>query len=163
MANRRKTVVINKPFQYQYALLIVSAAVLLTNIALMALRFYPSEPLLLTTPIALLISVFELAMIVGVWYAGIKISHRIAGPVYVFARELGKLAEGDLSARIALRKKDQFLDAAEQMNDSLATIEARIIEIKTIAGQLNHADVSEESKELLVLLEDRLSYFSVGE
>ena len=68
-----------------------------------------------------------------------------------------------MSARIALRKKDQFLDAAEQMNDSLATIEARIIELKKIAGQLNHADVSEESKELLVLLEDRLSYFSVGE
>ena len=164
MPNRRQTVVINKPFQYQYALLIVSAVVLLTNIGLMAMRFYPASPVIITTKVALVISVLELALIAGVWWAGLKISHRIAGPVYVFTRELEKLAQGDLSARMNLRKKDQFMDAALLMNSSLDTLQKRIELIQSVAAQLNQDELDDERRrELMKKLEDSLAYFSDGD
>ena len=163
MPNRRHTVVINKPFQYQYALLIVSAVVLLTNIALMALRYYPETPLVITTNVALIIAALELVLICGVWYVGLKISHRIAGPVYVFTRELDKLANGDLRARMRLRKKDQFMHAAALMNTSLDLLESRIREIQEISTQLNHEGLSaDETRQLLVKLDHSLAYFADG-
>ena len=40
--------------------------------------------------------------------AGIFLSHKMAGPVYAFSRELKKLQEGNLTAHLELRKRDEF-------------------------------------------------------
>ena len=40
--------------------------------------------------------------------AGIFLSHRISGPLYALMREMRKLKEGNLTAHLTLRKKDEF-------------------------------------------------------
>ena len=87
MDNRRKTFVINKQFQYQYSLLVVALTILGTNIFLIIQMLFPGEqPLSITTKMAVLIGGIELMVILAVWYGSLKLTHRIAGPVYVISR-----------------------------------------------------------------------------
>jgi methyl-accepting chemotaxis protein len=140
MDNRRKTIVINKKFQYQYSLLIVALAVLLINGFIIIRMLFPGEqPLALTTSMAAGLAAVEFILVASIWYGSLKASHRIAGPVYVFAREIAKLGTGDLTARISLRDKDMFQPEAEQMNSSIAALRTRINAVKGLSEQLQQA------------------------
>ena len=140
MDNRRKSIVVNKPFQYQYSLLIAALTVLSVNIFLIIRMVFPgAEPLYLSTPMATTIAAVELLLVGSIWYASIRASFRIAGPVYVFARDVGRLGEGDLTVRIRLREKDMFTEEAESMNRSFAALNTRLSAVKTAAGQLAEA------------------------
>ena len=91
MDNRRTTIVINKKFQYQYSLLIVALAVLLVNGFLIMRMLVPGEqPLAISSGLAIGIAIVEMVLVASIWYFSLKASHRIAGPVYVFARELSR-------------------------------------------------------------------------
>ena len=109
MDNRRHIIVINKKFQYQYSLLIAALAVLLVNGFIIVRVLVPGEqPFYLSSSMAIGLALVEFLLIAAIWYGCLIASHRIAGPVYVFTREITKLGDGDFSARIALRDKDMF-------------------------------------------------------
>jgi len=140
MDNRRKTIVINKKFQYQYSLLIAAMAVLLVNGFIIVRMLFPGDQALeLSSAMSLGLAAVELILLAGIWYASLVASHRIAGPVYVFAREISKLGEGDLTANIHLRDKDMFQPEAAQMNAGIAALKTRISEIKDLAEKLHQA------------------------
>jgi len=140
MDNRRKTIVINRPFQFQHSLMIAALTVLLLNGFLIARLLSPGDqPLGMTTGQLTGLAVLELLLVGTVWYACLKASHRIAGPVYVFAREIGRLGNGDLRARIVLREKDNFRPEAEQMNDSITALRGRLETLKDLSEQLEIA------------------------
>jgi methyl-accepting chemotaxis protein len=140
MDNRRTTIVINKKFQYQYSLLIVALAVLLVNVFIMVRMLFPGEvPLYLPTSMVFGLAALELCLIAAIWYSSLKASHRIAGPVYVIAREVRRLGAGDLSASINLRDKDMFQEEAQAMNESFGALRSRIVTIKGISAQLEVA------------------------
>lgn len=48
--------------------------------------------------------------------AGIFLSHRMAGPLFAFMREMKKLKEGDLTAHLELRKRDEFKELKAPFN-----------------------------------------------
>jgi nitrogen fixation/metabolism regulation signal transduction histidine kinase len=151
MDNRRKTIVINKKFQYQQALLIAALAVLLVNGFLIVRMLFPTGELLeLSTAMVLSIAAVEFLLIVGIWYGSLRASHRIAGPVYVFAREVARLGEGDLCARIELRDSDMFLPEAEQMNNSITALRTRVEALKELCAQLQQAQSSGSDPGVLV-------------
>ena len=128
MDNRRHTIVINKKFQYQYSLLIVALTILLVNGFIIFRTLFPGqEPLVLEMASALAVAAVESVLLAAIWYGSLKASHRIAGPVYVFAREINKLGQGDLTARMRLRDKDMFKPEAESMNASIAALRERIL------------------------------------
>lgn len=137
MDNRRTTIVINKKFQYQSSLLIVALAVLLINGFIIVRMLFPgAHPLELSTYSALGLALAELCLISAIWYGSLKASHRIAGPVYVFAREVARLGAGDLSATIALRDSDMFQPEAAEMNKSFTALRSRIATVQALAEQL---------------------------
>ncbi len=124
MENRRKTIVINKKFQHHYALLFVASTVVLTNVLIIVAALFPSEqPLQLSLGMAVTIGAIEAALLVGVWFASLRITHHIAGPVYVFTRDLEAFAGGDHSVRITLRDGDMFQEEAVKINASLDRLE----------------------------------------
>jgi len=140
MDNRRNTIVINKQFQYQHALMVAALAVLLVNGFIIARMVFPGEqPLAISTTQALGLAAVEFFLIGGIWYGSLKASHRIAGPVHVFAREIGRLGEGDLNVRIVLRDKDMFQAEAARMNSSIAALRHRIAALKSLSEQLQTA------------------------
>ena len=68
MFNRRKSVIVNKQFQYQYSLLVVALTVLLINIAILIQAFMPTEePLIMTNVLAWGLGGIEFLLITGVW------------------------------------------------------------------------------------------------
>ena len=140
MDNRRKTIVINKPFQYQYSLLIVALAVLLVNGFIIVRLLFPGEqPLAFSSTAAIAVATVEFLLVASIWYGSLKASHRIAGPVYVFSREIARLGRGDLSAQISLRDNDMFQPEAEEMNNSIAALRSRIDVVKGLSEQLQQA------------------------
>lgn len=50
---------------------------------------------------------------------GIHVTHKFAGPLYKFEQTLGRMAQGDISDRLRLRKGDMLVDFCEKMNVAL--------------------------------------------
>jgi methyl-accepting chemotaxis protein len=143
--------VINKKFQYQYSMLIAAIMVLGVNIFLIVRMLFPGEqPLLLTLNMIIIIATVELALVGATWYLSLKSSHRIAGPVYVFSRDIERFCNGELDVRIRLRKKDMFQEEAEQINASFAALANEISSIRKLAQDLQQAASSGESTDELV-------------
>lgn len=164
MDNRRTTIVINKKFQYQYSLLIVALAVLLVNGFIVLRMLFPGDdPLHLSTNAAMALALFELILISAIWYGSLKASHLIAGPVFVFAREVARMGAGDLNATIALRENDMFQAEAQQMNDSFVALRTRIETVKDLSAQLQSAQAAGSDIDPLVeKLANELSVFTSG-
>jgi methyl-accepting chemotaxis protein len=140
MQNRRKTLVVNKKFQYQQTLMIVAVTIIVANAFLLGSTLIPEVPALEITPgVGLAIGLIELALIAGVWYGSIWASNKIAGPVYVFSRQIRLFSEGDLDARISLRNHDFFTEEAAQINASLDRIQQRLEAIADSARSLQDA------------------------
>jgi methyl-accepting chemotaxis protein len=59
------------------------------------------------------------------------ISHKIAGPLFRFEKELREVGEGDLTKDIILRKKDQITDMADSLNKMSARLREKILAIQT--------------------------------
>lgn len=137
MENRRKTVVINSRFQYQYALVAAAATVLLLNLFIIASTLMPNyHGFLLSGWHTLLVALIEILLIVGVWWGSLVTSHRIAGPVYVFVRELEAMSEGDFTARVHLRRQDLFQSEADAINQSIEILQGRIHRLKEIVADI---------------------------
>jgi len=64
-------------------------------------------------------------IIIAILWWGLFISHRIAGPVYRLEKDLDKIAKGDFSLRIKLRKKDELSSIAAGINKVLDKIEGK--------------------------------------
>ena len=143
MQNRRKTVVINKKFQHHYAVVLVAMTVLVANLFIIGSMLLPGEQRLqLTSSSGLLIGLAELLLVAGVWFLSIRSTHRIAGPIYVYSRQLRAFGAGDLTARIHLRDKDMFQDEASEINGGLAQLNASIAELKLLAAEVQASHAS---------------------
>jgi nitrogen fixation/metabolism regulation signal transduction histidine kinase len=115
----------------------------------------------MSTTTATVVAVVEFALIVAIWYGSLKASHRIAGPVFVFAREVSKLGTGDLNAAIALRDSDMFQAEAQQMNASFAALRSRLAAVQALSAELQSAQAAgADTGPLLEKLAAELAQFS---
>jgi methyl-accepting chemotaxis protein len=163
MNNRRSTVVINSQFQYQYGLLTVTATVVLVNAFLIISACLPgSQGFSQSTGNTILIACLELVLIGGVWWGCLFASHKIAGPVYVMVRQMEKLAEGDLTARVRLRRKDAFQVEAVAINHCIEELQGHLLEVSDLARKLEQQDAeSTDSRETLIKqLNQKLAVFN---
>ncbi len=63
------------------------------------------------------------------------ISHKIAGPLFRFQKELKEIGEGDLTKLITLRKNDQITDMAENLNIMTANLREKVLGIQKGVSQ----------------------------
>jgi signal transduction histidine kinase len=59
------------------------------------------------------ISLFLMAVSV---FVGVRLSHRIYGPIVQFRRHVANLIRGDYTSRVNLRDHDQFFELSEDLN-----------------------------------------------
>ncbi|MEH6517161.1 MAG: hypothetical protein V7742_10775 [Halioglobus sp.] len=160
MDNRRQQIVINKKLQHRYAVIVVLMTVVLTNVVIIVSSLLPGEePPLLTSSLAWTIGGIELVLVLCAWFGSLKASHKIAGPVYVFDRELKSVGSGNLWARISLRERDEFQDEAASINTSLDALQSLVESVKATARDLQRAqasgqDTSEHVEKLVLELEN---------
>ena len=100
------------------------------------------------------------------------ISHKIAGPLYRFKKELSSVESGDLSRNFNIRKSDQLQELALSMNNMINKLRANLAEIKKQYSSLINSwdkllsstiskdkDVAEEMKKALREIKINLDYF----
>ena len=92
----------------------------------------------LMVPVVIKVSIIVLfigALIVVARF--IFVTHRIAGPMFRFRRELKKLGEGDLTISIKFRDGDEMQDIAEILTESVAILNKTISDISKDVNKLD--------------------------
>ncbi len=84
---------------------------------------YNLIPVLHKINLILLLGIPVISLVILIW--GVFISHRIAGPIYRLEKDLEKVANGDFSWRIKIRKKDELHSVAEGINKILKKMEEK--------------------------------------
>ncbi len=69
---------------------------------------------------------FLLAFTLIIWWAGLKLSHRIAGPIFALTRHLNRVAEGRTDADLRFRKNDYFSALQDAFNRHMETYRRRL-------------------------------------
>ena len=78
--------------------------------------------------------------LVFTFFYGVVISHRMAGPIYRIRKVLDQMAQGDLSAQIQLRRKDDFNALAASINSLIKSWRLQIEELKKLGRDMETAD-----------------------
>lgn len=158
--HRRRRYLINRSFQLRWtgALLLVAvgAAVITAPFTVFVYLFFVARDAAPTTEqLILLLTIWVGLLGVFLVYAGIRMSHRTAGPMYHIQRSLEKVRGGDFSERIQLRRTDYWHDLAATFNrmmDELAKRcgqqddEARQLRALAQAAAQRHPDDADLAK-----------------
>jgi len=153
VSERRKQYLINKGYQNRIVAGLVFSIVLVINSVVIVDYFSPVPILIerLTVFQGLLLGLSELVVVLVTYVLGVRMTHRVAGPVYSMAHTLEHMGEGDLSFRIHLRKADYFQDVGEELNESIARLRSRVVEIKATVKKLE-AQLPADQPEIVELV-----------
>lgn len=139
---KRKHFFINKKLQIKYAFFTVSLLILYTMILLAAIFAPYVMTLFLDFPLSQKAEAAEVLLLLhnNIWPGigliivlfgafSIFITHKLAGPVFVFERMARNIADGDLTIRVRLRKGDDLLDLSEDLNQMADNLESLLINL----------------------------------
>ena len=122
----------------------------------------------------LLIAGFVIAIVaisIFIIMYGIRITHRIVGPIVAFNRHIAMVRDGHYKKDLHLRKKDEFQNLAISFNSMLTRIRERTRdtiefcdamqnEVDAVSRQLQSSDVAgETSFQAVGRLKDRINSF----
>ena len=164
--HRRKQYFVKKDFQFRFILkfcLIVLAGVIISTLLLflfsqgtLTSSFHQSRVTIKSTALAILpaaiytnlitLGLITLATIVVTLF----ISHRIAGPMFRFEKELKAIGEGDLTKDIRLRKEDQITEMAASLNKAVASLHEKVLDIKKGVEQIIESASRQKAPEGLI-------------
>jgi len=151
---QRKTHLIKKEFQYKFILkfcLIILAGVIVSTSLLFAFSqdtltssFNQSRLVIRSTGYAILPAVVYTNLItlglvtLAAFIVILYLSHKIAGPIFRFEKELKNIGEGDLTVKIVLREDDQVKDMADSINQMVGRLHQKVHMLNTdVANMLN--------------------------
>ena len=163
---KRRQFFVKKEYQFKFilkfCLIILVGAIISTGLVLLFSRgtltssFEHSRLVVTNTATAILpaviltniitILLISLATIVVVLF----ISHKIAGPLFRFEKELKEIGEGDLTKVIRLREKDQITDMADSLNSMTANLRDRVLAIQTGVTQVLESASKQNAPEGLI-------------
>lgn len=129
--------------QFKYAFILVAGGIIAQSLVIGAMAYFinstianvidthhldPEVGATITHAITLSMS---LLMIIAVAFAlvavliGVRLSHRIYGPLVPFTRHIDQLKDGHYSARINLRRTDDLVELKDALNDLAESLQAR--------------------------------------
>jgi len=161
----RRRLIVNSGFQLSFTLVTVLIAVIICNVFL-AYGFLFYEPLLNSDfeySHAFGIASVQLIVIALAFGQSVVTSKNLAGPVHGTLRVAKALGEGDLTARVAIRKNEYFRDVVLSINQSLDRLEQRVVRIKDAADDVQRATSSDtEAAAQVAELQTTLSSLRTG-
>ena len=84
------------------------------------------------------------------------ISHKLAGPLFRFEKEIREISEGKLSKDIRLRANDQIVPIADNLNLMRQSLRGKIAGIRDDLGEISRMATDGEANAVLVREIDRL-------
>ncbi len=161
--NQRKTYFIKKDFQVgfiiKFCLLLLLGVVISTCLLVLFSQdtltssFHQSRLVVKTTGIAILPVVMYTNLItlglitLATIFVTLYISHKIAGPIFRFEKELGNIGNGDLTSKINLRENDQITDMADSINTMVSSLHEKIQDIKIDVDDLKDSALKQNAPE----------------
>lgn len=181
---RRRKYIINPSFQIKYLLIVVgiTAVILFLTTYIVNLTIKGShllenltsmEIVFLTRLITRTVLSVSIVYLFIIFVLGIIISHRIAGPLYVFDKMFKLVSDGDLTIKLKLRKSDELQNLAEsfqnmidKLNSFIKTDKEKIELIKNKIEKINSTNLSKEEivniiQEIKVLLDELYRSFKI--
>ena len=168
-SHERKHFLTHKNYQLRYTAYII-AAMISVAAAISILTFTLAYPLLssrLSEAVTKSISMDVarglilpywsgvIALIIVAAAAGILFSHRIVGPVNRMASLISLMDEGDISKRLVLREKDEFLPLAGAINKLLENFSGTVR-----ASRDNSRRIGDELEDIEKLLKNKNAFES---
>jgi methyl-accepting chemotaxis protein len=155
MHNRRQILLINAVQQRRFVMGAILTAIILINLSVIFSAIF--DPLLLNAieiNHVIFLAGVETVAVFGIAYFSLILSHKIAGPAHALARDLKKLADGDLTVEIRLRKGDFHMEAADALNLTVKILRTKMKAIKSelvkLEAQRNIDEVTRQSVEQLL-------------
>ncbi len=163
---RRKKYFIKREFQFKFILKF--CAVILGGVAIStALLFFFSQGTLTSSfsHSRLVIRSTGSAMLPAIIYTNLivlgliclaailvtlLVSHKIAGPLFRFEKELLAIGSGNLQTKMALRKEDQMKEVAEGLNVMVASLRAKICEIREGIGEVKETATARNAPDVVL-------------
>lgn len=149
---KRRQYYINKGFQTRFILrfflILVLGGVVTVGLTLVNTQdtltstYVDSKLVIQSTSLAIMPSViFTVLITTGILcvvavLVTLLASHKIAGPIYRFEKDIAQVAEGNLRHRIRIRKNDQFQELAVSLNRMIDGLSLRISAVKDEAEAL---------------------------
>ncbi len=99
---------------------------------------------ILTNVITLIVITFATIVVV------LFISHKIAGPMFRFEKDLKDIGQGDLTKKVRLRKKDQLTNLANGLNTMTASLHEKVVSTQVEVEQLIELASKEKAPQRLV-------------
>lgn len=102
-------------------------------------------------PAAILTNIITLILItLATIVVVLFISHKIAGPMFRFEKDLNEIGQGDLTKKVTLRKKDQFTDMADSLNNMTTNLHDKVLAVQTEVEQLLESASKQKAPERLI-------------
>jgi len=145
MKFRRRQYIVHAGLQMHYALIFIVIALIGNVCAVAVFNVYALKrlddirwsthvdieslaavltPLFLSVNVIMIIFLAIVLTIFGIW-----IIRKSSGPLYRMSKDLDTFAQGDMSARIELREKDEFQDVATELNDMMKRLRGELVAI----------------------------------
>jgi methyl-accepting chemotaxis protein len=160
-ALKRKQRFIKKEFQIRFivkfCLILLFGGAIAAGLTLfntngsLTTTFVNSKLLIQNTSLAILPSVLYTTLIttglIGlvVVMLTLIVSHKIAGPMFRFEKDIARVTKGDLKSRINIRKGDQLQELATSLNTMIDHLNTELSEISAdiddIAGKAENTDL----------------------
>jgi len=164
--HRRKHYFVKKDFQFRFilkfCLIVLIGAIISTSLLFLFSQgtltssFQQSRLSIKNTALAILPAVIYTNLItlgliaLATIAVTLFVSHRIAGPMFRFEKELKAIEEGDLTKDIRLREKDQITDMAATLNNTIASLHEKVLDIQTGVEHLIESASKQKAPEGLV-------------
>jgi len=136
-AHQRRRLIVNPAFQYRFVGVMLLTLLLLTAGALasvylslwMTLQTFnvAKEPLAVAqlTTVGLFATVQLLVLAPLVIWIGVRLTHKVAGPLVRINAALQQMAQGDFNVHIKLRDGDSLIEVADAINRLASTLQSR--------------------------------------
>ncbi|BHH84235.1 HAMP domain-containing protein [Desulforhopalus sp. 52FAK] len=157
---KRRQYFINKKFQTGFILKFIGVLIfgallsvgvtMLTTQATLTSSFEGSKLVIEKTSLAILPSVvftnIITTLIVGliVIVVTLFISHKIAGPMFRFEKDLEEISQGNLQKHIQTRQGDQFGSVAENLNNMVGNLNEKLSQLQGELNQLSEAAAAQD-------------------
>ncbi|MBA3009307.1 MAG: methyl-accepting chemotaxis protein [Proteobacteria bacterium] len=173
-AIKRKQVFINKSFQarfiVKFCLILVLGGLISIGLTLfntqdtLTSSFTDSKLVIQNTSLAIMPSVIYTTLIttalVGlvVIMVTLLVSHKIAGPMFRFEKDIDRISKGDLKSRISIRKGDQFKEVATSLNAMIESLNKNLSDIQTdVTALAEKQDLPEALHREIVHLNEKIN------
>lgn len=170
----RRQVYINKDFQTRFIIKFVLVLVLSSVISIcltlfstqdtLTTSFVNSKLLIQNTSLTIMPSVIFTSLITTI-LAGLVmimvamlVSHKIAGPMFRFSKDIERIGKGDLKSRIIIRQGDQLREMAAALNTMIEQLNAKLSDIQKQAAALaDNKDLSEACRKDIMQLNEKIN------